>query len=131
MKGNDNMSFTGVYPVYNLKFKIGVDGRSSESSKMKPIAELETFSIAIDGKIEEWNSMDEGNDYVAGLAWKNGRECDSKLEIEFPEGAKLSFNCVVNVTNIGGGDSTNVAPLEFEVKAHGKPTFTPAPGLES
>ena len=74
---------------------------------------------------------DDGNDYVAGLAWKNGRDCDSKLEIEFPEGAKLEFNCVINVTNLGGGDSVNVAPLEFEAKAHGKPTFKPASVLES
>ncbi len=145
------MSFTGVYPVYNLDFKIGTNGRASDPSMMKSIAELESFSISIDGKIEEWNAMDqegwgsalmtgkslslslkgkrcvgdEGNDYIAGLAWKSGRDCDSKLEIAFPEGSKLEFNCVVNVTNIGGGDSTNVAPLEFEVKAHGKPTFTP------
>lgn len=151
------MSFKGVYPVYNLEFKIGTNGRTSDTSAMKTIAELETFSISIDGKIEEWNSMDqegwtsalmtgkslsislkgkrcvgdEGNDYVAGLAWKNGRDCDSKLEIGFPEGAKLEFNCVINVTNLGGGDSTNVAPLEFEAKAHGKPTFTPSSNLES
>ena len=159
MKGSDSMSFTGVYPVYNLDFKIGTKGRNSDSASMKTIAELETFSISIDGKIEEWTSMDqegwasalmtgkalsislkgkrcvgdEGNDYVAGLAWKSGRDCDSKLEIGFPEGAKLEFNCVINVTNLGGGDSTNVAPLEFEAKAHGKPTFTPTPGsgLES
>ena len=26
---------------------------------MKRIAELETFSITIDGKIEEWNAMDQ------------------------------------------------------------------------
>lgn len=157
MKGSDNMSFAGVYPVYNLKFKIGTNGRSSSEQQMKSIAELETFSPTIDGKIEEWNAMDqegwssalmtgkslglslkgkrcvgdEGNDYVAGLAWKNGRDCDSKMEIEFPEGSKLIFNCVVNTTNVGGGDSTNVAPLEFEVKSHGKPIFTPSPNLES
>lgn len=146
------MSFAGVYPVYNLDFKIGTNGRASEAANMKSIAELESFSVSIDGKVEEWTSMtqsgwssalmtgkslsvslkgkrcvgDEGNDYIADLAWKDGLDCNSKMEIVFPEGSKLSFDCVVNVTNIGGGDSTNVAPLEFEVKAHGKPTFTPA-----
>ena len=48
------MSFTGVYPVYNLDFKIGTNGRNSDSSAMKTISELESFSISIDGKIEEW-----------------------------------------------------------------------------
>mgnify|MGYP006893728224 CR=1 FL=1 len=29
-------------------------------------------------------------------------------------------------SNMGGGDSTNVAPLEFDVISNGKPTVTPA-----
>lgn len=36
------------------------------------------------------------------------------------------FGCVINVTNPGGGDSTNVAPLEFNVQGDGKPEYTPA-----
>ena len=46
--------------------------------------------------------------------------------MEFPSGAKLEFDCVLSVTNPGGGDSTNVAGLEFEVQSDGKPTFTTA-----
>ena len=67
-----------------------------------------------------------GNDYVAGLAWKTGEDCNSKAEWTFPSGAKLEFDCVINVTTPGGGDSTNVDSLEFDLMSDGKPTYTPA-----
>ncbi len=148
------MAKTGVYPVFENKFKIGVNGRASTSpDDLKTISDLETFSVSIDGNIEEWSPMeaegwkrrmvtgkaltitlsgkrcigDEGNDYVADNAWGTGTSCDTKFEWEFPSGAKLAFDCVLNVTNPGSGDSTNVAALEFEVQSDGKPTYTPAP----
>ncbi|MBS6503473.1 hypothetical protein PMY38_11885 [Clostridium tertium] len=147
-------SFSGVFPVYNLKFKIGTRGKASETGDMAVIADMETFSISIDGTVEEWTPMDtsgwaralmtgkkfsvglngkrnvgdKGNDYVAATAWKDGLDCSTKGEIEFPDGAKLTYDCVINVKNIGGGDSTNVAPLEFDMQSDGKPTYTPAPG---
>ena len=40
----------------------------------------------------------------------------------FPDGTVVKFaSAVFNVTNIGAGDSTAVAPLEFEVMSNGKP----------
>lgn len=149
------MAKTGVYPVFENKFKIGTNGRNSEDGDMNTISNLETFSVAIDGNIEEWKPMeaegwvrrmvtgksltitlsgkrdigDAGNDYVADNAWGTGTSCDSKFEWEFPSGAKLAFDCVLNVTNPGSGDSTNVAALEFEVQSDGKPTYTPAAGV--
>lgn len=147
------MPTTGVYPVFQNKFKIGTKGRASTApDDMKTIADLETFSVAIDGNIEEWRPMeqegwtrrmvtgksltitlsgkrnigDEGNDYVAENAWGTGTSCDTKFEWEFPDGATLAFDCVLSVTNPGSGDSTNVAALEFEVQSDGKPTYTPA-----
>ena len=138
---------TGVYPVFNNVFKLG-----AEKTSAKTVADMESFSIAIDGNVEEWKPMeaegwvrrmvtgkslkitlsgkrnigDAGNDYVANSAWGTGSTCDSSFEWEFPSGAKLEFDCVLSVTNPGGGDSTNVAGLEFEVQSDGKPTFTPA-----
>jgi len=146
------MSFSGVFPVYNLKFKIGTKGKASTEQDMVAISEMESFSISIDGTVEEWTSMtnsgwasslmtgkkytiglngkrcvgDPGNDYVANTAWKDGLDCSTKGEVEFPDGAKLTYDCVINVKNVGGGDSTNVAPLEFEMQGDGKPTYTPA-----
>ena len=145
------MAFTGVFPVYNLKFKVGTKGKTSSDTDMKEIADLESFGISIDGKVEDWTSMttagwsralmtgksfsvslkgkrnvgDPGNDYVANTAWKDGLDCSTKGEIEFPDGAKLAFDCVIDVKNVGGGDSTNVAPLEFDLKGDGKPEYTP------
>ncbi|MDY2632376.1 MAG: hypothetical protein SOV85_13650 [Clostridium sp.] len=147
------MAFSGVFPVYNLIFKIGTKGKTSADQDMKPIADMETFSISIEGTVEEWTPMttagwtralmtgkkftvglngkrnvgDAGNDYVASTAWKDGLDCSTKGEIQFPDGAKLKFDCVINVKNIGGGDSTNVAPLEFDMQGDGKPEYIQAP----
>lgn len=145
------MPFTGgVFPVYNLLFKIGVNGISSTDTDMKEIADMENFGVKIDGKVEDWTPMntagwarslmtgkafsislkgkrnvgDPGNDYVAAAAWKDGLDCSTKAQIVFPDGAKLDFNCVIDVTNVAGDDSTKVAPLEFDLKGDGKPTYT-------
>lgn len=138
--------------MYNNKFKIGVKGLASTDSDMVTIAELENFAPSIEGGVEEWNSMtaegwgdammtskklsfsfsgkraygDAGNDYVAGLAWKSGNDVVTKFEWEFPSGAKVTFDCIVNVTTPGGGDSTAVEALEFEIICKGKPTYAAA-----
>ena len=141
-----------VYPVNNIKFKIGTKGAESSASDMMPVLDMETFSISIDNGVEEWNPMDQegwmrrlmtsksmtiglngkrnygdpGNDYVAGLAYQNGVNANSKLEVEFPNGDKLTMDCVVSVTACAGGDSTNVGVLEFECQSDGKPEYTAA-----
>ena len=71
---------------------------------------------------------DPGNDYIAGLAWKFGEDVMTKFEWEMVSGAKLSCEVVVNVTTPGGGDTTNIDTLEFEVVCYGAPVFTPAGG---
>lgn len=141
-----------VYPVFDNEFKIGTKGLASEQADMAIIEELENFAPSIDGGVEEWNSMedkgwgnammtskklsfsfsgkraygDPGNDYVAGLAWKSGNDVVTKFEWTMPSGAKVTFNCIVNVTTPGGGDSTAVEALEFEILCKGKPTYVPA-----
>ncbi|SDY13164.1 phage tail tube protein [Eubacterium barkeri] len=142
-----------VHPVYKLKFKVGTSGLASEEAAMVVVKNMETFEITVDGNVEDWTSMendgwasalmtgksfsislkgkrdvgDPGNDYVAAAAWKDGLDCSTKAQIEFPDGAKLVFNAVLDVKTIEGADSTNVAPLEFDMIGDGKPTYTPAP----
>ena len=143
---------SGVYPVFNNVFKIGTAGRSSQSADMKTIADCETFSLSMDNNVEEWTPMttegwirrmqtgkgfsisisgkrnvgDDGNDYVAGKLFATGQDVETKFEWEFADGTKVSFDCIISVSNAGTGDSTNVAPLEFEVMSDGAPTITPA-----
>lgn len=139
---------TGVYPCYENQFKIG-----KTSTDASAIADMETFGVSFDNGVEEWtpfdtegwtrrlmtgkgvtisvngkrNVGDEGNDFVADLAFKNGREVEAYFEWTFPDGSKIVFeNAVINVKNIGAGDSTGVGPLEFDVMSNGKPTYTPA-----
>lgn len=139
---------SGVYPCYENQFKVGATSQNANT-----IADCETFSVSIDNGVEEWtpfttegwtrrlmtaksitisvtgkrNIGDTGNDYVASKFMSNGQDAQGYFEWTFPDGGKLTMdNAVFNITNIGAGDSTAVAPLEFEVMSNGKPTFTPA-----
>ncbi len=142
---------SGVYPCYKNQFQINTSETDTES--MKTIADCETFSVSFDNGVEEWtpfesegwtrrlmtgkgitisvtakrNVGDAGNDFVAGKAWKNGRDAEADFQWTFPDGTIVKFEeAIVSVTNVGSGDSTGVAPLEFEIQSNGKPTVTTA-----
>ncbi len=134
---------SGVFPCYENQFKVD----------NKTIADMESFSVSIDNGVEEWtpfetegwvrrlmtaksmtisisgkrNIGDDGNDIIAGLAGANGTDAEKPFVWNLPDGSSITFtNAVISVTNIGTGDSTAAAPLEFEVMSNGKPTFTDA-----
>ena len=144
---------SGVYPCYENQFQIDTSGKGVEEATYNDILDCETFGVSFDNGVEEWTPFhtegwlrrlltakavtisvtakrhvgDAGNDFVAGLAWKNGRDAEAPFQWTFPDGTKVVFEqAVINVTNIGAGDSTAVAPLEFEVLSNGKPKLTPA-----
>lgn len=138
---------SGVYPVFDNVFKIGIKGRTSTDENMETIADCETFSLSMDNNVEEWTPMttegwvrrmqtgkgfsisisgkrnvgDAGNDYVAGKLFATGQDVETIFEWEFADGTIIKFNCIISVSNAGTGDSTNVAPLEFEIMSDGKP----------
>ena len=144
----------GVYPCYKNQFGIGTKGAGQgDPVTYKTIADMESFSVSFDNGVEEWtpfetegwmrrlmtskaltitvtgkrNIGDAGNDQVAAMYNKNGRDAEAPFQWTFPDGSKLEMaEAVINVTNIGAGDSTGVGPLEFEVMSNGKPTFTEA-----
>lgn len=142
----------GVYPCYKNQFFVDKTGGDGSEGNLVPIADMESFSVSIDGNVEEWNPYDtegwtrrlatgksltisvngkrnvgdDGNDYVAGLAMKNGTDCNTTLVWNFPSGAKLVMPCVVNVTEWGAAEARNVAPLGADFMSDGKPNFTPA-----
>ena len=145
-------STTGVYPVFKNMFKIDTTGGTGETNVLKAIADMESFSVSIDGNVEEWKPFDQegwtrrlvtgkaltvsvsgkrnigdaGNDYVAGLALKTGADSHTTVVWTFPSGATLTIPCVINVTEWESGDSTAVAPLAFDIMSDGKPEYTPA-----
>lgn len=143
---------TGVFPVYENQFSLGAAKEGATG-----IADMETFSVAFDNGVEEWNPMDQegwkrrlmtaksitvsikgkrnvgdaGNDYVAGKMFKNGRDAEGYFAWIFPDGTTVSWDeAVYNVTACGTGDSTNVGPLEFDVMSNGRPTVTKAEATE-
>lgn len=144
-------TFTGVFPVSDIDFEIDTSGGAA-TAVFVPIADMETAGLSIDTGVETWNSItedgwqralatakaftlsmsgkrnigDPGNDYIAGKAFANGRDCDSKMQLTFPNGDTLTGNVVIQVTELGGADAVNVAPLAFELTSNGKPTYTAA-----
>ncbi len=142
---------TGVFPCHDIDIQISTNG-DTESPTFTPIKDMESASIDIDTGVETWNSFDTGgwqralvtakainmsfsgkrnlgdpgNDYVASKAYLNGRDCDSIVKIEFPNGDSVQMPCVIAVTNPGSSDSTAVAPLEFDLNSNGKPTYEQA-----
>lgn len=144
------MKRTGVYPCYENQFQINTAAADTDAS-MKTIADCESFSVSFDNGVEEWtpfdtegwrralmtgkavtisvtakrNVGDAGNDVVASLAFKNGRDVEKDFQWTFPDGTVIKFaGAVINVKNIGAGDSTAVAPLEFDIMSNGKPEVT-------
>lgn len=139
---------TGVFPCYENQFKVNTS--SSSTASWATIADCETFEVAFDNGVEEWtpfesegwvrrlmtaknvtitvtgkrNVGDAGNNFIAGLAFKNGREAEADFQWTFKDGTVVTFTgSPINVTALGSGDSTAVAPLEFEVLSNGKPTI--------
>lgn len=144
------MSFSGVFPVNNINIEIETTGGASET--YVTVADMESMGLSIETGVETWTPLntdgwqralataksfvasftgkrnigDAGNDYVASKALANGRDCDSKLKLTFPDGSVFTAPVVLQVKDFMGGDSTNVAPLSFDCISNGKPTFTPA-----
>lgn len=144
-----------VFPVYENQFSVQVVTESA--SVEAAISEMETFSVAIDNGIEEWHPFEDagwvkrlltaksititvngkrsvgdlGNDYIASLFDKTGTAAQARFTWNFPDGTQVIFDkAVINVTNIGSGDSTNVGPLEFQVMSNGRPTIYSAADLD-
>lgn len=143
----DPTPFTGVFPCYEGLFKVKV------SNSYVSIADMESFSISFDNGVEEWtpygsegwvrrlmtaksvtisvsgkrNIGDSGNDFIAGLATKNGRDAEADIQLTLKDGTTFEFaGAVISITALEFADSTNVAPLEFDIMSNGKPTVTPA-----
>lgn len=141
-----------VYPVFSAHtFAVGTKGLDSTEQDMKPVSNLESFSVSFDNGIEEWHPFesqgwvrrmmtakslaitlngkrdygDAGNDYLAGLMLKTGNDATTKFKWTMQDGATVTFDCVVNVTSVGG-DSTAVDALEIEVQSDGFVQYTPA-----
>ena len=142
---------SGNFPVNEITVEIdtsSVSSRSASNQSFAEIADLESASFSIETSLETWqpfdtkgwqralataksisfsmsgkrNFGDTGNDYIAGKWLCNGQACNSTLKLTFPDGSVFLIPVVIQVTNPGGGDSTNVMPLEFDLASDGQPT---------
>jgi hypothetical protein len=145
------MPTTGVFPVHNNIFKVNTEGRTAPGTFVT-IKDLETFSMSVDSKTEDWTPMDlegwmrravtgkgltisfkgkrnygdAGNDYVAGLLLETGQGVESEFEWTLPNGDVFTMDCIIDLKSPAGGDSTNIDALEFDLLSDGLPVLTPA-----
>ena len=142
---------TGVFPVYENQFQVNTG--TKDSPVWTQIKELESFSVSFDNGVEEWKPFehqgwtrrlmtdksvtisvsgkrhigDAGNDAIAEIALKNGRDAEKDFKWIFPDGSTLVFNeAIINIKDFVSGDSTAVAPLSFDIMSNGKPVYTAA-----
>lgn len=142
----------GVAPVYETNIEINTSGDvTGDAGTWVTIADMESAGLSVETGVEKWNSLteggwqralatakaftlsmkgkrcfgDPGNDYIASKEFANGRDCDSRVRITFPDGAKFECGVVISVTELLG-DTVNVSPLGFDLISNGKPTYTPA-----
>ena len=114
---------SGVFPCYENQFKVDVS--NTDTPSWKTVADCETFEVSFDNGVEEWTPMnaegwkrrlmtaksititvsgkrnigDTGNDYVAGLAFANGRSAEGCFQWTFKDGTTVLFeNAVFNVS---------------------------------
>lgn len=133
---------SGVFPVHNNKFEV-----ETSSGEWSEIANLEEFSVAINGVVETWQAMenggwesalktgaswslslkgkrtigDPGNDFIANKRFAMGQDAYVNFRWTMPNGTTITQQMVVNVTADGSGDTTNVGALEVELQSNGKP----------
>lgn len=143
---------SGVNPVNSITFGVCITGRPTDlkTAEYAVVKDATGLSIKFDNNVENWTPMDTegwvrklmtgkgitismggkrnygdaGNDYVAGLAFKNGQDCNSAMKITFPNGDAFIMPCVINTTSMGG-ESTAIDELSWEAQSDGKPEYVP------
>lgn len=132
---------TGVLPCFKNTFLVGATKETAT-----PISDIETFGVEFTYKEIAWNPHDTngvtrrivvltdvkvtmsgkrnigdtGNDYVANMAGKTGRDCEGFIGVTMPDGKVIDLtNAVYQTKNIGTGAATDGAPLEAEIYSNG------------
>ena len=140
-----------VYPVNANSIKVKAHSQETGGT-YNTVADMESATINVDTGVETWYGLaeggwqkalatskaltidmagkrsygDAGNDLIAGMWNTNGVNALVDVELDLPDGAKLNFTAVVQVTNIWGGDATAVGALEFSLICDGEPEYTEA-----
>lgn len=147
---NEQVQPAGVFAVSDYGFKIGPAGAAR--NQLMTVKDTETLQPKVKSTIKNWNPMDQGgwernlvtgksmsmdmkgkrnygdpgNDFIAGKLLSIGQDCNSVLEIDFPNGDAVLCNGLIDITSPFGGASTDADALEWSYVVDGKPTYIPA-----
>lgn len=131
----------GVFPVAKVKPTFDFTG---DGTTFTAVSDLTSVEISVDTTVETYfsldadgvqsalatakavkytfsgkrNTNDEGNNKIAGMAFKIGSDAAANLKITFPNGSTIEQEVVVAVTKLGG-ESTAISALDFECTGNG------------
>ena len=143
-----------VYPTHGITFKVDTSPAPHETPTMSIVKDVTSIDVKLKGEVKTWSPLDQGgwqralitgksltishkgernegdpgNDAIADMLMAVGSGATIPYEMEFPSGAKLTGNVVVDLSTPFGGASTDVSALEWDAVFDGKPTFTPTSG---
>lgn len=142
---------TGVIPAYDCSFEINTAGRGTTAA-WKEIKDVEEMQVTVDGNVVEWSPYDQhgwsrramtgkkigiaikgkrnfgdpGNDYVAEMILKMGKDVETQFRVTLPDNSVLEYDAIINTTNAFGGNANDLNNLEGEILSDGEPSYTKA-----
>ena len=148
---SETTTTTGVIPAYDCSFEINTAGRS-KTAAWKEIKDVEEMQVTVDGNVVEWSPYDQhgwsrramtgkkigiaikgkrnfgdaGNDYVAEMILKMGKDVETQFRVPLPDNSILEYDAIVNTTNAFGGNANDLNNLEGEILSDGEPSYTKA-----
>lgn len=148
---------SGTFPTSGNVFKINIVGRTANPGDYVTIKDIESFKISVDTKTEEWYPIDlagwvrqavvgkkltislsgkrsygdPGNDFLAGTLLSIGQTVQSSFSWTLPNGANITFDCVISIKTPSGGDVVSIDDLEVDILSDGLPVYTAAGTLST
>lgn len=115
----DGTAWTSVSDLTSVQISIDTEIQTyyalNDGGVQSALATAKAVKYTFNGKR---NVNDDGNNKIAGMAFKIGSEAAANLKLTFPNGATIEQEVVVAVSELGG-DSTAISQLNFTCTGNG------------
>ena len=138
---------SGMYKVYENEFLVG-DTKETATCPSR----IKNFSVTTEDGTEEWNDFENGvwsliagttkkltfkltglrdvgntgNDYLESKLFATGVQKEGYFCWNLPSVKSIEWDKAIYKTDLPGGDSPSLAPIEVEITSNGRPKVTEA-----